>query len=527
MYTFCGRRPNFARALARSRLGFFVARHQGIPRFLLSFFRITKLFPLLLALAIALLSGTRARADAPVAVDDNYVVDEGGTLTVRASFPDTMAALDPSLYWRFNDVTNYAVATTEDRTDSLSSSGAHTFSTAWGKTETPTLRTSNNFKGFADTNTWFGFGDQAGGSGYIGTLISPTSGWGSDEGALSFWFKTEDSGGDSSNASTAQQAPRVFFSGISAKGHSNPPASMFSTAVLVGMIDSKIIFRVSDSDVPIVEFITTNTYDDSEWHHVVASWDNSGNESGFYVDGGSLGGATKSETMKSFDFDLATDFDFERDSGTNTSPTIGKGGYGGTAYTGYMDEFAIWEHKTLTAQDASDLYHSGHGGLLANDENPEEGSLTATKLSNPSAGALTLQTNGGFNYDATGVPDGEYSFTYKVNDGVADSNVATVTIQVGEQPQFGPSSLKKIRLVLFRLRNASSISPLSAPLSTNSVICSVASITASVAIASSSTAVVTDSAALTSSTTASVYPSTATALVSVASATASIALSSF
>ena len=73
----------------------------------------------------------------------------------------------------------------------------------------------------------------------------------------------------------------------------------------------------------------------------------------------------------------------------------------------------------------------GRGGLLANDKDSDGDPLTATKLSNPSAGALTLQTNGGFHYDATGVPDGEYSFTYKVNDGVADSNVATVTIHVG------------------------------------------------------------------------------------------------
>ena len=62
--------------------------------------------------------------------------------------------------------------------------------------------------------------------------------------------------------------------------------------------------------MPVVEFLTTKTYNDNEWHHVAASWDNANNESALYIDGGSLGGATKSETMKSFDFDLASDFDF-------------------------------------------------------------------------------------------------------------------------------------------------------------------------------------------------------------------------
>ena len=57
------------------------------------------------------LLATNVFAAAPVAVNDTYVVDVGGTLTVRASFPDTVTALDPSLYWRFNDTTNNAATT--------------------------------------------------------------------------------------------------------------------------------------------------------------------------------------------------------------------------------------------------------------------------------------------------------------------------------------------------------------------------------------------------------------------------------
>jgi large repetitive protein len=69
-------------------------------------------------------------------------------------------------------------------------------------------------------------------------------------------------------------------------------------------------------------------------------------------------------------------------------------------------------------------------GVLGNDTDEEGDSLTAGLLTDVSHGTLTLNANGSFEY----VPDSNYnggdSFTYKANDGTADSNVATVTITV-------------------------------------------------------------------------------------------------
>ena len=381
------------------------------------------------AFSIALpLLATFADGDAPVANADFYVVDVNGTLTVRASFPDAMSAMDPSLYWRFNDTVNNDAVTTDDRlSDAIASAAVYT-STAHSQSGSPTLRSSNSFKGFADTNTWFGFGT-SGSSGAIDPLITPDSGWGSDLGAISFWFKTDSIGGDTTNAVTAYHSPHALFSGISDYSVDNYPVSFYRTAVVIGLVDGKIIFRVAENDIPIVEFKTTNTYNDSEWHHVVASWDNSNDASGFYVDGGSLGGATKSETMKSFDFNLATDFDF-----SNYGVRVGKGESAVNNYNGYMDELAIWEHKTLTAENARDLYFSGVGGLLSNDTDDDGDTLTANKTSDPSAGALTFESSGAFAFDASGVAAGNYTFTYKVNDGTSDSNDANVTIKVNGAP---------------------------------------------------------------------------------------------
>ena len=68
-------------------------------------------------------------------------------------------------------------------------------------------------------------------------------------------------------------------------------------------------------------------------------------------------------------------------------------------------------------------------GVLGNDTDPE-GGLTAIKLSDPQHGTLTFNGDGSFIYTPAANYNGADSFTYKVNDGAADSNVATVTITV-------------------------------------------------------------------------------------------------
>src|SRR5207302_316194 len=56
--------------------------------------------------------------------------------------------------------------------------------------------------------------------------------------------------------------------------------------------------------------------------------------------------------------------------------------------------------------------------------------LTATVVSGPTHGTLTLNMNGGFTYTPAPNYNGADSFTYKAHDGAADSDVATVSITV-------------------------------------------------------------------------------------------------
>src|SRR5262249_33436480 len=70
-------------------------------------------------------------------------------------------------------------------------------------------------------------------------------------------------------------------------------------------------------------------------------------------------------------------------------------------------------------------------GVLANDSDVDQGTtLSAVLGGGPAHGTLTLNSDGSFSYVPNTDYDGPDSFTYKANDGLADSNVATVSINV-------------------------------------------------------------------------------------------------
>ena len=69
-------------------------------------------------------------------------------------------------------------------------------------------------------------------------------------------------------------------------------------------------------------------------------------------------------------------------------------------------------------------------GLLANDTDANSDALTAIKVSNPFNGTVTVNPDGSFTYTPNTGFTGIDSFTYKTNDGTADSNVAIVSFTV-------------------------------------------------------------------------------------------------
>jgi VCBS repeat-containing protein len=80
-------------------------------------------------------------------------------------------------------------------------------------------------------------------------------------------------------------------------------------------------------------------------------------------------------------------------------------------------------------------------GVLGNDTDADNNPLTATLVgTGPSnASSFSFNPDGSFNYTPAANYNGPDSFTYKANDGTADSNVATVTINVAsvnDEPSF-------------------------------------------------------------------------------------------
>ena len=103
----------------------------------------------------------------------------------------------------------------------------------------------------------------------------------------------------------------------------------------------------------------------------------------------------------------------------NDDGTLG-GGVGGQspAWTGYR----INEDGSVNAAAP---------GILSNDFDADGNPLTAALVTGPSSAAsFTLNPDGSFTYVPLANFAGNDSFTYRVNDGTVNSNVATVTIQV-------------------------------------------------------------------------------------------------
>jgi hypothetical protein len=82
-------------------------------------------------------------------------------------------------------------------------------------------------------------------------------------------------------------------------------------------------------------------------------------------------------------------------------------------------------------------------GLVVNDTDVDSSSLSAVWVSNPTQGTLLLNADGSFTYTPTTGYVGTDSFTYKANDGQADSNVATVTITVNP-PAGAPPTVESV-----------------------------------------------------------------------------------
>jgi VCBS repeat-containing protein len=83
-----------------------------------------------------------------------------------------------------------------------------------------------------------------------------------------------------------------------------------------------------------------------------------------------------------------------------------------------------------TVKSAKKVTLSNKLGVLANDTDGNGDSLTAKIVTKTAHGTLTFNSNGSFIYKSTKGFTGLDNFTYQANDGLANSNAATVNITV-------------------------------------------------------------------------------------------------
>ena len=117
-----------------------------------------------------------------------------------------------------------------------------------------------------------------------------------------------------------------------------------------------------------------------------------------------------------------------------SAPDIGAFEYGSAA-AGYPpvavdDAYTVKGNRTLNVAAP---------GVLGNDLDLNGNTLNAIKVSEPSHGTLTLNSNGSFTYNPVAGYMGTDAFTYKASDGQVDSNIVTAVINVTDPNKFGLS----------------------------------------------------------------------------------------
>jgi VCBS repeat-containing protein len=85
------------------------------------------------------------------------------------------------------------------------------------------------------------------------------------------------------------------------------------------------------------------------------------------------------------------------------------------------DSYTLNEDTTLTVTNP---------GVLSNDTDPENNTLSSVLVAAPSNGVLTLNANGSFSYTPNSNFNGNDSFTYKASDGNSFSNIASVNLTI-------------------------------------------------------------------------------------------------
>jgi VCBS repeat-containing protein len=184
------------------------------------------------------------------------------------------------------------------------------------------------------------------------------------------------------------------------------------------------------NDIPVAESAVFNTAEDTPLSASVVAADADGDPLTFSVapDGSPAHGSLALSPDGSFTYTPDKDF-------------FGTDSFAFTANDGAVDSAPATVAITIDpVNDAPVAVHDAYSttedtplvvtapGLLANDSDVERDPLSAVLVTGPSHGILALASDGSFTYTPTLNFSGTEVFSYQVNDGTANSNVATVNL---------------------------------------------------------------------------------------------------
>lgn len=129
---------------------------------------------------------------------------------------------------------------------------------------------------------------------------------------------------------------------------------------------------------------------------------------------------------------------------------------------------------TVAYGQRTSVLQGGATSVLANDQDEESAVITATLISSPTYGVLTLQPNGTFTYTHDDGNSASDYFTYRASDGVRFSPVATVTFTISPTAPITP----ELRLAFSKTAGIQGINPacsnqanVKVPISTTVIYC--------------------------------------------------------
>jgi hypothetical protein len=353
----------------------------------------------------------------------------GTTAPVAVDDPDTylltLNELAPVAHWRLGESAGTTAVDERGIQDGTYTNG-------------PLLDQMGAIAGDTDTAAYFDGTDD-----YI--EINHDSAFLLDEGTIQLWFNVD--------------AITVNDQGLISKDAGN-----YGTGGHVGIVvtdTGAISVRLQSVSGSVTVQTAAGLVTPGEWHHVAFSFGSTG--MALYVDGeladfdaytGGLGSSSGG----------AGNFEPIAIGAATSSSDSGQLNKLNSYFAGYIDEVAILGSQ-LTAGQAEALFNAGVGGyevakggsltvtaaegVLANDNDPEGDSLTAILVSGPSSDpSFTLNGDGSFTYTPDPAFDGYDTFTYKVNDGSSDSNVATATLYVSGTND-APSSSPRVAATPF------------------------------------------------------------------------------